>query len=181
MPYKRKTWREKLEGTRAFPKTLPLEPNYPCYRALAKMGARPGDSVVLAPALEVAAIMKTVPAGQLITLREICEALARSHGAQYCCTLTTGIAITIAANAAEETRDDTPYWRTLKTNGALNLKYPGGVERQRARLEREGHTVAARGSRLYVEGFERSLVASSLGTCTDEDRARGAVNERAPS
>jgi hypothetical protein len=52
VPYKRKTWREKVEGARALPKTLPLEPNYPCYQALAKIGARPGDSVVLASALE---------------------------------------------------------------------------------------------------------------------------------
>lgn len=158
MPYKRKTWREKLDGNRTLPKTLSLQPNFPCYRALRTMGAQPGDSVVLAPALEVAAIMKTIPEGKLITLREICEALARSHGAQYCCTLTTGIAITIAANAAEETRDDTPYWRTLKNHGELNRKYPGGVERQRARLEREGYIVVARGRRLFVEDFDQSLV-----------------------
>jgi hypothetical protein len=49
--------------------------------------------------------------------------------------------IKLLAYAVEETHDDTPYWRTLKNNGELNKKYPGGVERQRARLEQEGHTV----------------------------------------
>lgn len=156
MGYKKKTWKEKLEDNKNFPKTLKLAPNFPCYRALKKMGAEPGDSVVIAPPLEVDAIMKEVPRGQLITLKEICEQLARKHETQYCCTLTTGIFVTTAANAAEETNGNTPYWRTLKNNGELNKKYPGGVERQKRRLEKEGHTVAAKGKRLFVKTFEKS-------------------------
>jgi hypothetical protein len=44
--------------------------------------------------------------------------------------MTTGIFAWIAANAAEETLADnkksrfTPYWRTLKTGGLLNEKFP---------------------------------------------------------
>ena len=72
MPYKRKTWEEKLHDRKKFPKTLKLEPNFPCYRALKKMGAEPGDSVVIAPPIDVDTIMKRVPKGKLITLREIC-------------------------------------------------------------------------------------------------------------
>lgn len=158
MPYRRKTWEEKLKDSKKFPKTLKLKSNFPCSRALKKMGAKPGDSVVLAPPLEVDAVMKKVPFGKLITLKEICETLARKHRTKYCCTLTTGIFITTAANAAEETKGDTPYWRTLKNNGELNKKFPGGVERQKSLLEREGHAFVNRGKRLFVQDYEKQLV-----------------------
>ncbi|HCP60234.1 MAG TPA: methylated DNA-protein cysteine methyltransferase, partial [Dehalococcoidia bacterium] len=35
----------------------------------------------------------------------------------------------------------TPYWRTLKSGGELNEKYPGGAEAQAAHLREEGHTI----------------------------------------
>jgi hypothetical protein len=52
----------------------------------------------------------------------------------------------IAARAAEEMategkKDITPYWRTLKSGGEINEKYPGGVEALAARLRDEGHTI----------------------------------------
>ena len=53
MIYKKKSWQQKLEASKNFPKTLRLEPNFPCYKALTKMGAKAGDSVVIAPPLEV--------------------------------------------------------------------------------------------------------------------------------
>ena len=158
MGYKRKTWQQKLENNKKFPKTLRLEAKFPCYRALKKMGAKLGDSVVLAPPLEVDAVMRKVPFGKLITLKEICEILARKHKTQYCCTLTTGIFITTAANAAEETQGTTPYWRTLKNKGELNKKFPGGVERQKRLLEQEGHAIMNRGKRLFVQDYEKQLV-----------------------
>jgi alkylated DNA nucleotide flippase Atl1 len=157
MPYKRKTWEEKLKDNKNFPKTLRLEANFPCYRALKKMGAEPGDSVVLVPHLEVDSIMKKVPYGKLIDLKEICEKLAKNHNAQYCCTLTTGIAIMAAANAAEETKENTPFWRTLKNNGELNRKYPGGIERQKRLLEKEGHRIVNKGKRAFVKDFNKHL------------------------
>ena len=158
MPYKRKTWQEKLEDRKNFPKILKLEKNFPCYRALKKMGAEPDDSVVLAPPLEVYEIMGEVPKGKLITLREICEKLAVKHKTKFCCTLTTGIFITIAGNASEETGGDIAYWRTLKNNGELNKKYPGGLERQKRMLEEEGHRVISKGKRLFVIDFNEKLV-----------------------
>ena len=124
MSYKRKTWKEKLENKKKFPKILKFDPKFPCGRALEKMGAKPGDPVVLAPPIEIDAIMKQVPKGKLITLNEICMKLAKKHNVKYCCTLTTGIFIMTAANAAEEGKEKgekntTPYWRTLKIGGFL--------------------------------------------------------------
>jgi alkylated DNA nucleotide flippase Atl1 len=161
MPYKKKTWQEKLEDDKGFPKTLKLETNFPCWPALKKMGAKSGDSVVLAPASDVNELMKNVPKGKLLTLNEICKKLAEKHKADYCCTLTTGIFITIVANAVEEMSTDIPYWRTVKNDGKLNEKYPGGAEQQRKLLEREGHIVIERGRKhikYYVKDFEKKVM-----------------------
>ena len=87
--------------------------------------------------------MRRVPAGRLVTLVEICQALAIKHQVVGCCTLTAGIFTMTAANAAEEVRGEggdlgIPYWRTLKSGGYLNEKYPVGIERHQELLEREG-------------------------------------------
>jgi alkylated DNA nucleotide flippase Atl1 len=119
-----------------------------------KWGAKKGDSVVIAPGIEVNELMKKVPKGKLTTLKKICEKLAKKHKAKWCCTLTTGIYITIAANAAEEQGTKVPYWRTLKNNGELNPKYPKG---QKKMLEKEGHEIIARGKRLFVKDYEKKL------------------------
>ena len=159
--YKRKTWQQKLEGCKNLPKTLELGQNFPCYQALKKMGAEPGDSVVLAPGLEVNTIMKQVPKGRLLTLEEICKKLAKNHGVDYCCTLTTGIFINIVANAAEEMNNDVPYWRTIKNDGQLNKRFPGGVEKQKRLLEQEGHTITKRGRKhikYYVKDFDKKVI-----------------------
>jgi len=67
-----------------------------------------------------------------------------------------------AANAAEEAtrggkRVSVPYWRTLKVDGQLNEKYPGGARAQKKLLEAEGFTVVQRGKRFFVEDFEKHL------------------------
>jgi hypothetical protein len=92
--------------------------------------------------------------------------LAKKHRATIACPITTGILAWIAAHAADEAERGgrsriTPYWRTLKTGGELNPKYPGGINNVRARLAAEGHRVIKKGKRYFVADFEKS-VASSL-------------------
>lgn len=161
MGYKKKTWKEKLEDSKNFPKIIAFDPKFPCGKALVKMGAKAGDSVVLAPPSEVREIMSKVPRGRLTTLSEICKCLATKHETRYCCTLTTGIFVTIAANAAAETGSDLPYWRTIKNNGELNDKYPGGAERQRFLLGEEGHTITKKGKKYFVKGFEDKIFSEN--------------------
>ncbi|MBN2240095.1 MAG: MGMT family protein [Dehalococcoidales bacterium] len=79
--------------------------------------------------------------------------------------MTTGIFAGIAARAAAEDEaegreDITPYWRTLKSKGEINEKYPGGLEEQAARLEAEGHTIELnrKGLPKKVKDYEKSLV-----------------------
>jgi alkylated DNA nucleotide flippase Atl1 len=160
MAYKKKTWVEKLKDSKNLPKMLTFEQNFPCGKALESWGATTGDSVVLAPPIEVDEIMRKVPEGRVITLKEICRKLAAKHNASYCCSLTTGIFINISAHAAEELKEKgekhiTPYWRTLKTDGGLNPKFPGGQETQKMQLEKEGITVIQKGKRYYVKDVNR--------------------------
>jgi alkylated DNA nucleotide flippase Atl1 len=54
--------------------------------------------------------------------------------------------------------DITPYWRTLKSKGELNEKYPGGVEAQAALLEKEGHTIDRRKKTPVVKDWEKKAV-----------------------
>ncbi|MBL4905666.1 MAG: MGMT family protein, partial [Flavobacteriaceae bacterium] len=35
----------------------------------------------------------------------------------------------------------TPYWRVLKPDGAINIKFPGGAEKQVEFLQSEGHNI----------------------------------------
>jgi alkylated DNA nucleotide flippase Atl1 len=135
----RKTWREKLAESKDLPKTL----------------------VIPAPK-EVDAIMRQVPAGRVTTINEIRQMLARQHHTTTACPMTTGIFAWIAAHAAAEAAAEgqtevTPYWRTLKTGGELNAKYPGGSAEQRRRLAQEGHRVLQRGSAWVVADYEKAL------------------------
>ena len=121
-----------------------------------------GTMVIPAPR-EVDQIMRKVPKGKLITINQIREIVARRHGATLGCPITTGILARIAAGAAGEDEAEgkrrvTPYWRTLKTGGEVNPKYPGGLQDQRRRLEAEGHRVDMRGRRMVVRDYERYLV-----------------------
>lgn len=60
-------------------------------------------------------------------------------GADFTEPITAGIFVSIAAWASYQREDEkTPYWRTLKANGELNEKYPGGVIEQKERLEAGG-------------------------------------------
>jgi hypothetical protein len=109
--------------------------------------------------------MKGVRKGKLITINEIRERVAKSHGATIGCPVTCGIFSWIAAHAAEESaaagaKRITPYWRTLKSNGELNPKYPGGIANLKKKLTAEGHRVVARGKRYVVADYQR-LIAST--------------------
>jgi len=155
MTKKKKSWVEKLADNKGLPKVEKITE---------KMSKRWGTGTVVIPApMEVNEMMKRVPEGKLITINEIRSALAKKHKATIGCPLTTGIFASISAKAAEEQRqegkkDITPYWRTLKTGGVINPKYPGGVERQKKLLEKEGHKVVQKGKKHVVADYEKSLI-----------------------
>ena len=64
-----------------------------------------GNLVIPSP-LEVNALMEQIPPGKLTTIGRIREFLARSHGVEMACPLTTGIFVRIAAEAAMESEKE---------------------------------------------------------------------------
>jgi len=155
MPIRKKSWTEKLADSKDLPKVEEITE---------KMSKRWGTGTVVIPApIEVDAMMRKVPNGKLATINEIRAALAKKHKATIGCPMTTGIFAWIAANAAEEQRqegkkDITPYWRTVKTGGGINEKYPGGVEGQKKLLEKEGHRLIQKGKKYVVADYEKALI-----------------------
>jgi hypothetical protein len=163
MSSRRKSWQEKLRDKKGLPKILKLEERFPCYNAVHKMGAEAGDKVVLVNPSEIVEVMKKVPKGRLITIVGICQEIAKKHKVKACCSLTTGIFIMTAANAAEEAAKEgkdlnIPYWRTLKTGGFLNEKYPGGTEAHKKSLEKEGFKIVQKGRKFVVDAYEKYLI-----------------------
>jgi hypothetical protein len=137
----RKSWREKLAESKDLPKTM----------------------VIPSPA-EVNEVMRRVPKGRLATISEIRVCLAKKHSPDIACPMTTGIFAWIAAHAAEESgtageKNITPYWRTLKTGGELNPKYPGGIPALKKLLAAEGHKVVKKGGKFLVADYDKKLAA----------------------
>ena len=105
-----------------------------------------GDRMYFAPPMDYDAAMRRVPCGKLTTVGEIRAFFAAQSGADFTEPITAGIFVSIAAWASyQRGEDETPWWRTLKANGELNPKYPGGAEAQKEKLEAEGHIVLQKG------------------------------------
>lgn len=158
-PKAKRSWREKLADAKDCPKIAKIEGS--CSK---RWGT--GTFVIPAP-LEVDAAMKQVRRGELTTIDAIRKSLAKKHGTTIACPITTGIFAWIAAHAADEAEAEgrkriTPYWRTLKTGGEVNPKYPGGIKNVRARLAAEGHRVVAKGKRYFVADFAEAVVEPKL-------------------
>lgn len=120
-----------------------------------------GNRMYFAPPAAYDEVMKKVPFGKLVTVGDIREYFARSNDADFTEPITAGIFVSIAAWASHQRdTDKTPYWRTLKSGGELNPKYPGGISSQKQMLEAEGHRIIQKGRkniRYYVEDYEKAV------------------------
>jgi len=149
----KKTYNEKLNNAGDLPKIENLSDN----PALAVKFD--GTRLLIAAPLQYNEIMANVPNGKLTTADRIRKHLAEKAGADATCPLTAGIFINICAHANEERPDNKiPWWRTLKSKGELNEKYPGGIDRQKMLLEMDEHAVIQKGKRYFVKDYEDSLV-----------------------
>ncbi|WP_405290785.1 methylated DNA-protein cysteine methyltransferase [Methanobrevibacter sp.] len=150
----RKSFNEKLQNSKDMPKIVVIDDE----KSIERYG---GSQMLIAPPLEYNEIMAQIPEGKLITTREIREYLAKKHNAEFTCPMTAGIFISLSAQAScERTEDRIPFWRTLKTDGELNPKYPGGIEYQKEKLASEGHTFTTKGRkniRYFVENYDNFL------------------------
>jgi hypothetical protein len=122
-----------------------------------------GDRMYFAAPIDYDTVMRLVPYGKLLTVCAIREYFAKQNGADFTEPITAGIFVSIAAWASYQRQEDpAPYWRTLKANGELNPKYPGGIEAQKEMLKKEGHTIIQRGRKnikYFVKDYEKSLFA----------------------
>lgn len=120
-----------------------------------------GNRMYFAPPIDYDKVMKRIPYGKVITVGKIREYFAKLSGADFTEPITAGIFVSIAAWASyQRFAEETPYWRTLKANGELNEKYPGGVDAQKEKLEAEGHTIIQKGRkniRFFVKDYEKAL------------------------
>ena len=120
-----------------------------------------GKFVMPSP-LEVNSLMKNVSKGKLTTINQLRGILAKKYKTTTACPIVTGIFVIIAARAAEEELKEgkkrvTPYWRTIKSNGIINEKYPGGIAAQKKILKQEGHTILSKGKNYIVENYKNKL------------------------
>ena len=145
MSKKQKSWREKLESVN------------PSHGKICK--------ILIPKPLDVDVIIRKIPKGELVTDLQIREKLAKDNGADATCSKVTGIFLRIAAEAAEEERQNgkttiTPYWRVINKEGYLKPKFPGGVKAQTVHLREEGHKILqAPGKKPpKVKDFEKYLV-----------------------
>jgi|SRR5665213_264243 len=150
----KKSWREKLADDKELPKVGEVA---------GKLTRRWGEGRFVIPApREVDALMKQGPRDRVVTINELRAALARKHKTAFACPITTRIFSWIAAHAAAEDEADskkriTPYWRTLKLGGQVNLKYPGGVKEIAKRLRAEDHKIVTKGKRTLLADYEKKL------------------------
>jgi len=127
MTYKKKSAIEKLHESHGLPKVEKIT---------GKISKKWGEGTVVIPTpIEVNKLIAKVPKGKVTTINEIRAALAKKHKATIGC----------------------PWWRTLKSNGELNEKYPGGAENQKKLLEQESHQTIKKGKNYFVADWEKSL------------------------
>lgn len=120
-----------------------------------------GNKMYFAAPINYDQIMKQIPFGIVTTVKDIRNYLAKINDADFTDPMTSGIFVTIVAWASyQRTTNITPYWRTLKTNGELNDKYPGGLLLQKELLEKEGHIIIQKGRtniKYYVKDYDKKL------------------------
>ena len=133
---KKKTWREKVNEFEE--KIHVITPEWE-----KKLGK---GKILIPNALDIERLINKTKKGELLTNDIIRETLAKEKKVLLTAAIPTGVYLKFIALAAEEERslkkdNVTPYWRVLKPNGTINIKYPGGAERQIALLKSEGHRI----------------------------------------
>ncbi|MBO3698011.1 MGMT family protein [Roseivirga sp. E12] len=88
-------------------------------------------------------IVNTTNKGELLTNDIIRDLLAKERKVQVTDPISVGIFLKILGEVAEEERLEkkesiTPYWRVLKPDGSINIKFHGGVKYQEELLRAEG-------------------------------------------
>ncbi|MFN8583621.1 MAG: hypothetical protein U0163_21915 [Gemmatimonadaceae bacterium] len=151
----KKPWKEKLRPD--------LEPH---------VEDDPRGRMLIPTPMLVAGAIRRVRRGSLTTPAAVRDALARKHGADFTCPMTTGIFLNIVAAASDEIEKETgrplaPWWRVVEPDGRLNPKRPPGPARQATLLRGEGHMVTRNPKDVWTVG---DMGASSARRTTSRRR-----------
>ncbi|HJJ36799.1 MAG TPA: MGMT family protein [Methanocorpusculum sp.] len=146
----RKDFNRKLHDRKDMPKIVTLDD-----KAAERWG---GTTMVIAPPIDYDTLIRTVPAGSLVTTAELRTALAKKYHADVTCPLTAGIFVNICAWASYQRDEDiTPYWRVVRPNGELNPKFPEYPHLQKKKLEEEGFQITEKKEKYFVADFKAHI------------------------
>ena len=126
MAYNKKSWQEKLH-TGAAVKVVR------CDKKFADIPE--GATLVVTTPEVVDAYIRNIPEGSFTPLSQMRADLAATYHADYCCPITAGIFLRIAAEAAFEAHgggkpieDITPFWRMVDPSSPAAKKLSFGTE-----------------------------------------------------
>ncbi len=128
------SWTEKLNSGKPSQKKR-LEKSF--------AGMSPGSLMYISTPQEIDAYVRSIPYGNSVSVIKMRGDLAKKHGADFTCPLTTGIFLRIVAEAAFERIDSagddvmTPFWRMIepKSNLAGKLSFDGDFIPRKRREE----------------------------------------------
>ena len=151
---KRKSWREKLN-----------EVEEKIHKITPEWEEKLGKGKILIPnAMDIERLINATKKGELLTNDIIRQTLAKEKKVQVTAAIPTGVYLKYVALAAEEEKEMgkseiTPYWRVLKPDGTLNVKFPITVQKLTALLELEGHQIEFNKGKKHpkVIEFEKKL------------------------
>lgn len=136
MPAKKRSWREKVDALRATKKVV-LDAPF--------AGIPAGSRLFVATPQVVEAYVRAIPRGEARTAVRLRRELARRHGCDATCPVSTAIFLRMVAEAAwEEVQRGTPatqvapFWRVVEPDSALARKLSVDADWLRARREEEG-------------------------------------------
>lgn len=112
-----KTWAEKFQKP-VKPEIKTLNINY--------AGHVPGDVMLISTPNEIDTEIRKLPRGTAEDVNWLRLRLAKKHGADFTCPLTTGIFIRIAAEKALEEENNLPFWRVIDPKSPLAKKLSCG-------------------------------------------------------
>ncbi len=132
MPRKPKTWQQKMLAQP--PHAVRLDKDF--------AGVPAGSQLLISSPQEIAAYLRTkTRPGQFLSVQELRRALAREHGADATCPVSTSIFLRTVSEAAWEqieagatAAEVTPFWRAVEPDSPLAKKLACGstwIEQQR--------------------------------------------------
>ena len=122
----RKSWKQKLEGGKPPHVEVTDKPF---------IGIPAGVKLLISSPLEMRDFVSAIPKGKSLSVAELRKSLAKKHGAEDTCPLTTGIFLRIVAEAALDELEDgkpveklTPFWRAVSPKDRIAKKIRCGPE-----------------------------------------------------